>query len=118
MQFNWTIFVLGVIGGCLAEVLKWYQLRESPTPPDYLKSVMYWVITLVMALVGGLLVVIQNVPVSQPILAINIGISAPLILKGLAAATPIKQPVTATAPNFSVAPKKAGVLDMIAGRLI
>ncbi len=116
MQFNWTIFVLGIIGGLLAEVLKWYQLRESPTPPEYLKSVMYWVITLVMALVGGLLAVIQNVPVSQPILALNIGISAPLILKGLAAVTPIKPAATATAPSFDSTPRKASVLDMIAGR--
>jgi len=115
MQFNWTVFLLGIIGGLMAEVLKWYQLRESPTPPPYLKSVLYWVITVVMALVGGLLAVIQNVPASQPILALNIGISAPLILKGLAAVTPIK-PVAETAPAFGSAPKKASVLDMIAGR--
>jgi hypothetical protein len=116
MQWNWTVFLLGIIGGLLAEVLKWYQLRESPTPPTYLKSVMYWIITLVMALVGGLLAVIQNVPDAQPILALNIGISAPLILKGLAAAVPIK-PVTETAPSFgSAGPKKASIVDMIAGR--
>src|SRR5512146_2620105 len=115
MQFNWTIFVLGIIGGLLAEVLKWYQLRESPTPPAYLKSVMYWVITVIMALVGGLLAVIQNVPASQPILALNIGISAPLILRGLAAVTPIK-PVTETAPSFGTEAKRASIVDMIAGR--
>ena len=116
MQFNWTIFALGIIGGLLAEVLKWYQLRESPTPPVYLKSAMYWVITVVMALVGGLLAVIQNVPVSQPILALNIGISAPLILRGLAAVTPVKPPAAATEPSFGSTPKKASMLDMIAGR--
>ncbi len=115
MTFNWTTFALGIIGGLMAEVLKWYQLRESPTPPVYLKSVMYWVITVVMALVGGLLAVIQNVPPSQPVLALNIGISAPLILKGLAAVTPIK-PVTETAPSFGTETRKASIVDMIAGR--
>ncbi len=115
MQFNWTTFLLGVIGGLLAEVLKWYQLRESPTPPAYLKSVMYWAITVVMALVGGLLAVIQNPVTSQPFLALNIGISAPLILKGLAAVVPIK-PATDTAPAFGTEAKRASVVDMIAGR--
>ncbi len=115
MQFNWTAFLLGIIGGLMAEALKWYQLRESPTPPVYLKSVMYWVITVIMALVGGVLALIQNVPASQPILALNIGISAPLILKGLAAVTPVK-PVTATAPEFGTEAKRASVVDMIAGR--
>ncbi len=115
MQFSWTVFLLGIVGGLMAEVLKWYQLRESLTPPPYLKSIMYWVITVVMALVGGLLAVIQNVPPTQPILALNIGISAPLILRGLAAVTPIK-PVTTTAPEFGSPEKKASVVDMIAGR--
>ncbi len=116
MQFNWTTFVLGIIGGLLGEVLKWYSLRESPTPPPYLKSVQYWVITLVMALVGGILAVIQNVPASQPVLALNIGISAPLILKGLAAVVPMKPVAPETAPSYGAVPRKARIMDMIAGR--
>ncbi len=115
MQWNWTVFLLGFIGGILAEALKWYQLKESITPPPYLKSLMYWVITLVMALVGGLLAVIQSPTLSNPFLPLNIGISAPMILKGLAGATPIK-PVAATSPSFGTEPKKASLVDMIAGR--
>ncbi len=116
MTLNWTAFVFGIIGGIMAEALKWYQLRESPTPPPYLKSVMYWVITVIMALIGGVLAMIENPPAAQWVLALNIGISAPLILKGLAAVTPIK-PAPETAPSFGTGgTRKASFLDMVAGR--
>jgi hypothetical protein len=113
MIFNWTIFGLGVLGGALAEVLKWYQLRESDNPPAYLHSILYWVTTVIMALVGGILAFVQQVDIKQPILAINIGISAPLILKGLAAVTPIKAPQAAPANRK---PNRPYLLDMVAGR--
>lgn len=114
MTLNWTVFLFGVIGGALAEVLKWWQLREVPNPPAYLKSVFYWVITLIMALIGGVLALAYNVDASKPLLAINIGVSAPMILKGLASVIPVKSPEAGT--PFTGAPKGASVLDMIAGR--
>jgi len=110
MQFNWIVFGVGSLGGVLAEVLKWYQLKEQPNPPAYFKSGMYWAITVIMALAGGLLAVIQQVDPKQLLLALNIGISAPMILKGLAAATPI-QP-----PQAGGAPVKPRTVDIIAGR--
>jgi hypothetical protein len=115
MVFSWTVFGLGIVGGLLAEALKWYQLRESIKPPDYLKSALYWIVTLLMALSGGGLAVINNGGSTSPILALNIGISAPLILKGLAALTPVKMPDPA---GGSFEPKKTGgnILDMMAGR--
>jgi hypothetical protein len=113
MTINWTIFLFGVIGGAVAEVLKWWQLREAPNPPAYLKSVFYWVITVIMTLVGGILAIAYNVDASKPLLAINIGVSAPMILKGLASIIPVKSPA---GTSFAGAPKRAGVLDMIAGR--
>lgn len=109
MTFNWMIFGYGVLGGALAELLKWYQMRESPTQPPYLGSLKYWVLTVLMALAGGLLAAVQNV--TSPLLAINIGISAPLILKALAAVTPI-QPAQASAGQ-AAGPR---LIDMIAGR--
>jgi hypothetical protein len=112
MEFNHSVFVLGIVGGCLAELLKWYQLRESTSFPAYAKSPVYWVISGLMVLVGGALAVIQGVEGSKPLLALNIGISAPLILKGLAAAVPSeaqpKGPVGAS--------RRPSVLDFLAGR--
>jgi hypothetical protein len=115
MTINWTVLLFGVIGGALAEVLKWWQLHEDPTPPAYLKSVFYWGITLLMALVGGVLALAYKVDASEPLLAINIGASAPLILKGLASAVPPARPPAGQ--SFGGAPRKVGVLDMIAGRI-
>ena len=111
MTFNWMIFGYGVLGGALAELLKWYQLRESPNTPPYLGSARYWVLTVLMALAGGLLAAVQNV--SNPLLAINIGISAPLILKALAAVTPIQPPQAAPVGGKPAEPR---VIDMVAGR--
>ncbi len=109
MPFNWMVFGYGVLGGALAELLKWYQMRESPTPPPYLGSKKYWVLTVLMALAGGLLAALQNV--ASPLLAINIGISAPLVLKALAAVTPIQPPQAGV--SGAGGPR---LIDMVAGR--
>jgi hypothetical protein len=94
----------------LAELLKWYQMRESVTPPPYLGSARYWILTVLMALAGGLLAVMQNA--TSPLLALNIGISAPLILKALAAVTPVQPPKAAVSTGAA----RPRLLDMIAGR--
>jgi hypothetical protein len=115
MVFSWSVFGLGFVGGFLAEALKWYQLRESTTPPAYLKSALYWIVTLLMALSGGGLAVINNGGSNSPILALNIGVSAPLILKGLAAVTPVK-PADAAGGSFEPKKTRGNILDMMAGR--
>jgi hypothetical protein len=111
MTLNWTVFFFGLIGGALAEVLKWWQLREAPTPPAYLKSGFYWIITVIMALVAGILAIAYGIDANKPVLAINVGVSAPLILKGLASVVPTKP---AAGASFAGTPRKASVLDMIA----
>lgn len=92
MLFNTTVFLLGIVGGGLAELLKWYQLRESPNLPTYATSPVYWIVTGLMILAGGVLALVQGVDATKPLLALNVGISAPLILKGLAAAAPPVEP--------------------------
>jgi hypothetical protein len=115
MTFHWSVFGFGVLGGILAELLKWYQLREAEHPPAYLKRAFYWVLTIVMFLAGGVLAVVYNVDPSKWLLAMNIGISAPLILKALASVIPVKTPPPQT---FAGKQKGAGLLDMIAGRTV
>ena len=76
-------FLYGLVGGLLAELLGLFRLRQQAPGalPLWLKSWFYWVVTLLMALAGGVLVVIylRSGIAIQPILAVNVGASAPLI---------------------------------------
>jgi hypothetical protein len=108
-------FLYGVIGGGLGELLKWYSMRESPNLPDYIKSPFYWIITVVMILAGGGLVLIQGIQSNSPWLAINVGVTAPLILKGFASVVPITPGGGAAGVSFGTRAKPT-VLDFIAGR--
>lgn len=88
MEFSPMVFLLGVTGGILAELLKWNELKYSENLPVYAKSPVYWIVTGLVALAGGVLAWAYGLDTANPLLAINVGISAPLILKGLASAVP------------------------------
>lgn len=83
MGIDWQVFIWGTVGGLLAELFKWYNLRESPNMPEYLRSFFYWLVTLLMIGVGGLLADLYNIPADNRLLAINVGASAPLIIQTL-----------------------------------
>lgn len=82
-------FGCGVFGGALAELLGWFRLRQQ-APPDFVKSPFYWLVTALMVLAGGGLVVIYVTSGFEikPVLAVNIGASAPLLIASLAARLP------------------------------
>ncbi len=77
--------VWGMIGGIFSEVLKWFSMREvlHTGIPDYAKKPYYWIATAFMVIVGGILAVAYENQENDinPLLAINIGASAPLIAK-------------------------------------
>ncbi|MCB0307264.1 MAG: hypothetical protein KDI38_26110 [Calditrichaeota bacterium] len=83
MGIDWQVFIWGTAGGFLAELLKWYNLRESPNMPDYARKVFYWLVTLLMIGVGGLLADLYGIDPGNRLLAINVGASAPLIIQTL-----------------------------------
>ena len=88
---------LGLAGGAAAELLKWYGIRESLHEglPDYAKTVAYWLVTAAMVGAGGLLVFVHQASADiklSPLLALNIGASAPLILGALAKQIDIEGP--------------------------
>jgi len=89
-------FLYGLLGGCLAELLALFRLRhkEPGRLPQWLRSWFYWSITLAMTFAGGLLVVayLRSGISMQPILAINVGTSAPLIIGSLVAQAPPIEP--------------------------
>jgi len=89
-------FLFGVLGGLFGELLSLFKLRHQPVNllPLWVKSVWYWVVTGLMIVSGGILVVIyieSNVTVA-PILAVNLGASAPLIVGTLVAQAPAIPP--------------------------
>jgi len=87
----WMVLAVGCFGGVLAEAWRWYKIRESPNLPSYLKSPVYWIITLIMILGGGILSSFYGTENVNAFLVLNIGASAPLIVSALASTTP---PVT------------------------
>ena len=79
-----SVFLCGVFGGFLGELLKWYNLRTSKNLPIYLKSAFYWIITILIIISGGGLTVLYGCQDVNAILAVNIGLSCPLIIRALA----------------------------------
>jgi len=89
-------FWLGVLGGVFAEIFSLSKLRYLPRDarPLWVGSMWYWAITVAMMLSGGALVAIYlgSGVTMTPLLAVNIGASAPLILQSLMSQAPPLDP--------------------------
>jgi hypothetical protein len=81
------IFLFGMFGGILGELLKWYNLRESKFLPHYLKSPFYWCITFLIILSGGLLASLYGLDSKSALLVVNIGLSSPLLIQTMSRIT-------------------------------
>lgn len=89
-------FWLGVVGGLLAEIVSLFKLRYLPRDalPIWLSSLWYWTVTVAMIVSGGILVAVYlgSGVTMTPLLAVNIGASAPLILQSLVSQAPPVSP--------------------------
>jgi hypothetical protein len=85
-------FLYGLFGGMLAELLGLFKLRHQAPGnlPAFLKSGYYWIVTLGMIGAGGGLATVYLGSGIRliPILAVNVGASAPLIIGSLVAQAP------------------------------
>jgi hypothetical protein len=92
-------FFWGLLGGRLGELLNWFNIRHQlhRGVPDWSNSWLYWTITILMAAAGGVLVFayLKTGATLNPLIAINLGISAPLLLKTLSAQVPPIDPGSA-----------------------
>ena len=82
----WGVLALGFFGGLIGEFVGIYDLRERAREewPTYYKRVSFWGLTLAMALIGGILAAAYDDSKElSAIVAINIGASAPVILRQL-----------------------------------
>lgn len=82
----WQVFGVGSAGGLLGDFVLIWEARTTGAPP-HTKSAFYWLCVLGMAAAGGFLTTLYGIDGVQAILALNIGMSAPLIMKTLASGT-------------------------------
>lgn len=89
-------FIWGFFGGFAAELFVLLPSRQSSPIPAWLKWWFFWVVTLLRILAGGVLVIayLRSHMLITPILAINVGASAPLIIGSLANQVPPIDPGT------------------------
>ena len=90
-----AIFIAACAGGCLGEFLTLYE--ESRNDPSARKKkgrdFFYWVMSLLMALVGGALALLYDFKEIHVLAAINVGASAPVLIKsGFASFAPSAKP--------------------------
>ena len=71
MEVSWQMIVSGFLGGCAAELVHWFRMRKELHKglPDWAKSWLYWTVTIIMAIAGGLLVHLHGID-SNPILGV------------------------------------------------
>lgn len=116
MESTWGTFMWALGGGLAAEALRWWRLVRSHRSgdtlnlPTYARSPFYWALTSLIVLAGGMLAVAYAASGQRlgPLLAINIGASAPLIIQGLAASAP---PVAASGGLEQAAPSPRNFLS-------
>jgi hypothetical protein len=82
---EFEVFYWGAFGGVAGECLGWIKLAKAKQLPLYLSRRFYWVCFVVMILVGGCIAIahFRNEKGKSPLLYINVGASAPLILSSL-----------------------------------
>lgn len=90
-----------VAGAFAIKLLELSELHKVPKVerPD-LKDWLYWVPFFILPILGGGLahVYVSSNTVLNPILAVNVGVSAPLILRAMAQANPL-EPSTLDTPE-------------------
>ena len=89
---DWTVFLVGFGGALAMNLVQLAELANVPRPdrPDTFRDPYYVVRFIVYPVVGGGLAYIYHSSGTtlSPILAVNVGVSAPLILKSFFAAIP------------------------------
>jgi hypothetical protein len=95
------VFVAGVVGSLAVEVVTAAQLYDgsSHSLPDYYRKFGFYVLRLLLALVGGGLAIAYEV--DKPLLAANIGAAAPLIIRTLVQGQSVAGPTAPSQQNVS-----------------
>jgi len=91
---GWESLGWGLFGGIAAELAVLFQIRHqlASEAPYWLRSWVYWTIAALMVVAGGVIVLAHARSGTElsPLLAIQVGASAPLILRKLREVVPDK----------------------------
>jgi hypothetical protein len=81
---NLEIFFWGCVGGVLAEIGHLFSIRKylASKVPRFLKSKIYWILTIGMIICGGILSVLNfyDTSTKSAMLVAEVGIIAPLLI--------------------------------------
>ena len=88
VEGGFAVFLVGCAGGVVSEILHWWNLRYKPNFPKYAGTPKYWVLTILMILVGGLIAWLYFGQKAESIVAAHVGLSAPLILQKMTVSVP------------------------------
>lgn len=93
------IFLLGTLGGIAAEAARWWSMRDAPELPAYASRPFYWILTLIMAAIGGALAWLQFGDRGEGLIIFQVGLAAPLVIQKLAQAAPKPTGAMGAAPR-------------------
>ena len=87
----WAQVLIATIGGVAAELFHWYSLaRSGKRVRAYAKKSLYWVTTVGMVIVGGMMPFLYNSGSANAALCFHLGASTPLLLAKLIGNPPAK----------------------------
>lgn len=88
MEFSFSVgaAAVGAAGAVLHEASRWISFRYEETLPTYLRKLHYWILSVVLVVLGAALA--GALEPQKVIEALAIGISAPSIISRIGAAVP------------------------------
>jgi hypothetical protein len=90
---NWTMIILGCVGGAIPDVIRIIQNRHKPELPDYVGSMNFWLGLVLLVLLGGFAAWLGGA--SDYKAALAFGFAAPEIVSRLLSSGPgVKGPGT------------------------
>ena len=87
----WTSVIIGCLGGLAIDALNLMELQNiEPSKRPNFKDFFYWLPYIAWPLLGGLLAFLYEASDThlKPIIAFQVGVTAPLIIKAMAGAIP------------------------------
>ena len=89
IEESWMQLVLALAGGFAAELLHWYGLARKPGGvKSYQKRALYWVTTIGMIGLGGLMPILYINGSANALLCFHLGAATPLLLQKLVTTVP------------------------------